>query len=179
MRNVKTEFNNKALLVIDVQPTYCAPDGWHNQKAAETAKELASIVPEFRKAGVPVYVIYYDKKKRSIDNIDFYQFEPKDTDIPIAKNDDSAFRGSNIDKVLKSNGHTELWVTGFNHNVCVYKTVMDALKKKYEVKVLKDLTGNETINDPFGDEHESYSKIMEKAGATITNSQTVLKSLKR
>ena len=55
---------------------------------------------------------------------------------------------------------------------------MDALRKGYDVDILKDLTGNETINDPFGDEHESYSRIMAQKGAKITNSAKVLKKIK-
>ena len=174
---MKRSFNNKAVMVIDVQPPYCAPSGWHNNEASATAERLSNIVPAFRKAGVAVYVIYTDKNKRPIWDIKFHFFQPEDTDIPIAKNKDSAFQGSNIDSVLKKNGHSELLVTGFNHNVCVFKTVLDALEKNYKVQVLKDLTGNETINDPFGDEHESYSKIMEKKGALITDSVSALQNL--
>ncbi len=176
--SLKREFNKTALLVIDVQPPYCAPRGWHNVEAAETAERLAKRIPVFRRLGLPVYVVYTDKRKQDIKHVEFYAFEPDSTDIPIAKNDDSAFKGSNIDKVLRGNGHNHLLVTGFNHNACVFRTVMDALRKGYDVDILKDLTGNETINDPFGDEHESYSRIMAQKGAKITNSAKVLKKIK-
>lgn len=166
------------MLVIDVQPTYCAYDGFYNYDAEQTAKKIAKSVPLFRDMGMPIYVVYYDKKRRPISEIAFHHFKPANSDIAIAKNKDSAFHGSDIDKVLKRKGHKHLLVTGFNHNVCVFKTVLDALRRSYDVSVLKDLTGNESINDPFGDEHERYSRIMEKNGAVITSSKRVLKSLK-
>jgi nicotinamidase-related amidase len=176
---LRIPFNKAALLVIDVQPTYCAYDGLYNYDAEQIAKKIAKTVPSFRSIGMPVYVVYYDKKKRPISEISFHHFKPAQHDIAIAKNADSAFRGSNIDRVLKHKGHKHLLITGFNHNVCVFKTVLDALRKNYDVSVLKDLTGNESINDPFGDEHESYSRIMQQRGAVITDSKKVLKALKQ
>ena len=176
---LRVPFNKAALLVIDVQPTYCAYDGLYNYDAEQVAKKIAKTVPSFRSLGMPVYVVYYDKKKRPISEISFHHFKPAHNDIAIAKNANSAFKGSDIDRVLKHSGHKHLLVTGFSHNACVFVTVLDALRKKYDVSVLKDLTGNESINDPFGDEHESYSRIMQQRGAVITDSKKVLKALRQ
>src|SRR5665213_1975266 len=60
-----------ALLVIDVQEDFCNPnipyggDGWSgdesrgNEETKAVSERIQSVVPEFRKAGIPVYDIYY------------------------------------------------------------------------------------------------------------------------
>jgi len=140
-----------ALLVIDVQKQFCDPNGLRGNKKTDTvSKRIQSIVPEFRDAGIPVYVIYYSKKKKEPSKIDFYKFKPMPNDVLIAKNNNSAFKGSNIKKVLKKDRRKSLLICGFNLNACVKKTVIDARKKGFDVCVLEDLTGNAKINKNIG-----------------------------
>jgi nicotinamidase-related amidase len=165
-----------ALLVIDVQEEFCDPkQGRGNSETTEVSKRIKSLIPEFRKAGVPTYVIYFSYQDKKPHEIDFYMFFPDKQDVLIAKNADSAFEGSDIRKVLDEHKRTTLLACGFNLNACVYSTVMDARRNGFDVCVMRDLTGNDNCNDPNGTDEKI--KNMKEKGITFSDSATILKKL--
>jgi nicotinamidase-related amidase len=168
-----------ALLVIDVQREFCDPDGRRgNAETAEVSKRIQSLVPEFRKAGVPIYAVYFsEEKKKNASDIDFYEFTPHPDDVLVAKNADSAFKGSNIKKILQRDKRKTLLTCGFNLNACVKSTAMDALIEGFDVCLLRDLTGNDNGNDYSNITNDTLTKVRDM-GATIEKSDTVLARLR-
>jgi len=166
-----------ALLAIDVQKEFCDPKGGRgNAETAEISKRIQSLVPEFRKAGIPVYVVYFGSKKKNAADIDFYEFAPQADDVLVAKNDDSAFQGSNIKELLQKNKKKLLLTCGFNLSACVMSTVMDAITEGFEVCLLRDLTGND--NSPGNQKNiRRHLKHMRNKGVTIEQSGKVLELL--
>lgn len=167
-----------ALLVIDVQDTFCNPNRDRGTAATEEiATRIQSVSPAFREAGIPVYAIYfsYDKPKNPAD-IDFYKFTPVANDTLVRKTSDSAFDGSDIEQTLKKDGRKLLLTCGFNLNACVVDTVMDARRLGFEVCLLEDLTGNDAKNDP---EHAPrHLKAMHERGVTMENAANALSQIK-
>lgn len=166
-----------ALLVIDVQEEFCDPKkGRGNRETRQVSKKIKDLIPEFRKAGIPTYVIYFSYVEKQPDKIDFYMFQPDKEDVLIAKDADSAFEGSNIKKILEEHKRTKLLACGFNLNACVYSTVMDARKNGFDVCVLRDLTGNDNEND----RSKTAEKIknMRGKGITFKTSDDILQRLK-
>ena len=136
-----------ALLVIDVQKEFCDPAQDRGNKQTESvSRHIQSLVPEFRKAGVPVYAVYFDddKRKKDASEIDFYEFHPDPDDTLVAKDRNSAFKGSDIKSILRRDGRKGLLVCGFNLNVCVKETVLDARRYGFDVTLLEDMTGNDS-----------------------------------
>jgi nicotinamidase-related amidase len=165
-----------ALLIIDVQHEFCDPtQGRGNTETKQVSKRIKDLIPEFRKAGVPAYVIYFSYREKKPDQIDFYLFTPDKQDVLIAKNADSAFQGSDIKTILKDHQRTKLLACGFNLNACVFSTVMDARKNGFDVCVMRDLTGNDNCNDSSSTK-EKIAK-MEKEGIKFSDSATVLQAL--
>lgn len=165
-----------ALLVIDVQEEFCDPNkGRGNRETRQVSKKIKDLIPEFRKAGIPTYVIYFSYTEKQPDKIDFYMFKPDKTDVLIAKDADSAFQGSDIKKILDEHKRTKLLACGFNLNACVYSTVMDARRNGFDVCVLRDLTGNDNEND----RSRTAEKIkkMRGEGITFKNSDDILQTL--
>lgn len=138
------DVSDVALLVIDVQKAFCDPRGSRGtRETADISERIASIVPEFRKAGVAVYAIYFDSSMcRNVSQVDWFKFTPANTDIPVAKNDDSAFAGSNIASLLRQNHHHKLIACGFNLSFCVKDTILDAREEGFEVALMRDLSTN-------------------------------------
>ena len=140
-------YDEIALLVIDVQEEFCDPK--HREKrgtkhTVEVSERIQSIVPKFRKANIPVYAIYYSENKiKDLSKIDFFKFTPASNDTLIRKTADSAFRGSNIKNILQEDKKKLLLTCGFNLNACVKRTVTDAKEHGFEVCLLDDLTGND------------------------------------
>lgn len=165
-----------ALLVIDVQQEFCDPNGKRgNDETREVSQRIKNLVPEFRKAGIPVYVVYFSKEVKRVEDIDFYEFRPEKSDFVIPKSEDSAFDGSSIHKILARHGRKSLLTCGFNLNACIFDTVMDARSKGYDVRLLRDLTGNDNDNDR--NSTEVYVQQMRKSGVVITNSSDELRAI--
>lgn len=171
----KTEL---ALVVIDVQKIYCDPEELYGDDGTDAAAgRIAALVPEFRKASIPVYLVHFSSPNNlTADKIDFYKLVPEPSDTLIRKDDVSAFDGSDIDQILKKDGRTKLLVCGVYLDQCVKGTVRDALGKKYEVALLEDMT-EDHINDRF------YKKAtlqrMKDNGVLITKSADVLPLIQR
>ena len=163
-----------ALLVIDVQKEYCDPQGSRGTaETAEISKRIQSLAPEFRKAGIPVYAVYFSRKeKKDASEIDFYEFTPQPDDVLVAKNRNSAFEGSNIKELLEKDKKKLLLICGFNLNACVRSTVLDARKAGFEVCLLRDLTGNDNNNSSRW--AEDHLADMRDKGVTIEQSEKVL-----
>lgn len=165
-----------ALVIIDVQSKYCDPKGERgNKETLKIAKRIQRLAPEFRKANIPVYVVYFSDKPQKAKKIDFFQFKPETGDILISKNDDSAFQGSDIKEILQQHGRKKLLTCGFNLNACVFSTVIDGLGEGFDIRLLRDLTGNDNNND--GSSARKYVKKMKNKGAIISNSSRELKNL--
>lgn len=166
-----------ALLLIDIQKKYCDPAGHRGTaETAAVARKIASIVPAFRAAGLPLYPVYAHRSYDAPD-IDFYEFIPAPHDTVIRKDADSAFKGSKINTILRRDGCRTLLVCGFNLNACVFDTVCDALDAGYAVWLLRDLTGNDRRNPQEREAH--YLERMTKMGVHVTDAATALAHLPR
>jgi nicotinamidase-related amidase len=163
-----------ALLLIDIQKEFCDPTKSRgNDETVVVSHRILSASFEFRAIGLPFYPIYFTRSREEpLKKIDYYGFVPKAKDTVIQKNTDSAFDSSDIDSILKRDGHTDLLVCGFNLNACVRDTVLDAANNGFKVTLIRDLTGNDKWNDP------AYARRnldrMTDAGVTIITSRDAL-----
>lgn len=168
-------------MIIDTQVRYCDPSGKRgNSQTYSTARKIAELTPEFCKAGIPIYAIYFNHANfQCREDVDFYQFKSAKQDLVIGKESDSAFRECDLEDILNRDGRKRLLVCGFNLSACVYKTVMDALKERrpYEVCLLTDLTGNDNTND----QGTGVAKLrdMRNREAVIAKSDQVLRHFKK
>jgi nicotinamidase-related amidase len=166
-----------ALLIIDVQKQFCDPEtGRGNAETVEISERIQSLAPQFRKAGIPVYAVYYSWQKEKASEIDFYKFTPERGDKLVVKNDTSAFAGGNIKRRLKKDKRKLLLACGFNLSACVLRTVVDAREAGFDVCLLRDLSGNDARNEHL-DTKDNIQEMIEN-GITITKSAKVLKLLK-
>jgi len=165
-----------ALLVIDVQKEFADPaQGRGNRETEQVTHRINSLIPAFRAAGLPAYVVYFSDFERKPEDIDFYIFRPIPEDKLIAKDHDSAFRGSEIKKILNADKRKTLITCGFNLNACVFKTVMDARDHGFEVVLLRDLTGNDNDNDRS--KTEEHLEKMKKRGVRFVRSLDLLEDI--
>lgn len=167
-----------AVLLIDVQEQFCAPNrdimdnNYGNAATVRTAKAIADIAPAFRAASLKLYPVFFSEEKRTKEQIDFYRFKPEPNDQIIRKDQDSAFYRSRLDALLKKNGVKNLIVCGFNMAACVNDTVIDACQLGYNVSVVRNLVGNDTENERW----RIWSRRdMTMQGAVFLSSDKVLK----
>ena len=163
-----------ALLIIDVQRTYCAPLGQRGTlQTRKISNDIKRLTPAFRKAGIATYVVYYDEADKPLREVDFYKVKPGPQDIAVRKYTDSAFRSGKLRGLLQEHGRKKLLVCGFNLSACVAQTVEDARREGYDVTLLRDLTGNDSMNaNP-----EAALEKMTEMGVQISTAKQVLKTL--
>ena len=164
-----------ALVVVDVQRKYCDPKtGRGNKETLRVSEKIGRVLPTFRQAGLPVYLLYFNHAAQKKHEVDFFNITPTKGDIAVHKYSDSAFASGHFAKRIAKAGHRRLLVCGFNLNACVLSTALDARARGYEVDLLRDLSGNDRYNpeDPRRD-----IQHMTQKGVRLVQSAHVLMAL--
>jgi ureidoacrylate peracid hydrolase len=160
--------NNAALIVIDMQNSFCKPEGLVAATGLDTSACQAAIGPcravleAARSAGIPVIFTRYVYRPDYADGgvmiehlmpqlaqVQALRAGSEDADIVpelapaagehvIDKNRPSAFFGTDLDAVLGELGCGQLVVCGVTTNCCVESTVRDASHRDMQVFVIGD-----------------------------------------
>ncbi len=96
------------------------------------------------------------------------EIKPKNGDIVVKKYRPSAFVGTNLDMVLRSNNTKTLLITGVATQVCVDSTARDALFHEYFVVIARDC-----VDSSAKDLHEAALKIMETYYDVLDSDQII------
>lgn len=165
----KVDRRHTAILVVDMQNDFCAPDGyvatqgWDVRPMVEMAGRLLHFLEDARPwvrvihvrgqyepAFMPAQMVerlhrlgipaYCQPGTRGVA---FYPgFEPRPGEVLITKRTFSAFAHTELDFLLRNLGVKTVVVTGTFTNVCVDSTVRDAYVHDYYPVIPADLTAN-------------------------------------
>jgi nicotinamidase-related amidase len=165
------DITNAAHLAIDVQRKYCV-----KKRDISIATHIANnIAPVFNKLKIPTFWVYYENKpwipdfslKSELEHADLYKVKPSLGDTLVRKTELSAFKGSDIDDLLKQ--FNTLVVSGLYFCACVRTTILDARDKDYNVILLKDATD-------YSSQHWAYDDLVNK-NVMFTSSDTLFSVL--
>ncbi|WP_328471767.1 cysteine hydrolase family protein [Streptomyces sp. NBC_00448] len=136
-----------ALLVIDMQNDTVAIA----HRAAETVAVIAGLRERAGVAGVPVVTIQ-DQGGGMTAGTEGWRvvarLAPGEGESVVHKTSPDGFLGTDLDRVLKERGVTEVVVTGFATEICVDTTARQALSHGYDLVVVAD--GHTTSVRPDG-----------------------------
>jgi ureidoacrylate peracid hydrolase len=155
-----------ALIVVDVQNDFCAPQGFfdrigHDLTAIHAAVDrFLEFIPAARAAGVRVIFVrgIYDEHYLSpamiarhrrmgypIDHClegtwgaDFFRVSPEPGDLVVSKHRYSAFVDTDLAAILRAGSIENLIVGGVATNVCVESTARDGYMRDYHIVFLAD-----------------------------------------
>lgn len=148
----------KALLVIDLQ-VGCLGGSPPRLDLEGTLDRVNALAEAMRKSGVVIFVQHTDAAEgleRGSANWALSPALARDAaDLLIEKNACDAFLETNLDKMLRQRGVTELIIVGCATDFCVDTTVRSAAAHGYQVTVASD--GHTTRDRP----HLSAKKIIE------------------
>ncbi len=182
--------SHTALIVVDIQFDYFCKGGIidlmgfdykANEVILKPLKDFISKSRRFLKKIIftkqtmypylrsPVLIEHYTRAKMirpfNPQMEDFYQISPEAEDIILPKFKYSAFIGTPLDAILRSNGIKTLIITGVATNVCVESTARDGFMMDYHIVLPSDLTAGvsaqakqmalNNINTFFGEVVES------------------------
>ncbi len=149
---VDPTFDDPAYMSWTTEGGMMKPNGTEQTRAV--AERIRDMADKYRDLGVPVFIICYafDDEDHTNANGGLYmvEYKPERGDIMVRKEEMSPFLhsdvgGKNIDTVLRQRGIKTLSVAGFHASLCITDLTLDALDKKYEVRLLEDCIGE---NDP-------------------------------
>ena len=157
---------NSALIVVDVQNDFCAPDGVFGKAGSDLSMvepmvaNLERLIQRARAAQVPVIFIrsiydpaylpptWHERNARiGFDTprcvsgtwgADYYRVAPRAGDVVVTKHRFSAFTGTDLDLILRSQGIKTVVMTGIATNICVDSTARAAFMSDYFVVVADD-----------------------------------------
>ena len=130
-----------ALLVIDVQNAYLP---FMDEKDKKMAMEgINYYIGLFRASGFPVIRVYHsDPAGGPPAGSEAFAFPKtvavRDDDLMVTKNHPSAFKKTELDKLLKARGCNTLFLCGLSAVGCVLATYHGALDLDYDAFMLKD-----------------------------------------
>ena len=177
MQDVLTQFEDRinpahsAILVVDIQNDFCAPDGYLGRKfgcdaaanealaarnvaLTDAARDAGALIVWIQAIYDPIYLSApmlmkaqsKDNEVRCVDGswgADFYNVAPKEGDLVIRKHRYSAFSGTALDNLLRRNGIRTTVITGVSTNICVESTLREAFNLGYYVVIPRDcVAGN-------------------------------------
>lgn len=145
---MKKNITNTALLVVDVQK------GLFEQKTPiykeiDLLNKITILIDNFRKNNITVIFIQHANKGILKFESDGWQLHPLikpiNNEIIIQKNNGSAFKETNMQKILDKHNIKKLIVAGLTTHGCIKATCLDGVKLGYEVILVEDA-------------HSSYNK---------------------
>jgi nicotinamidase/pyrazinamidase len=193
---MKLKFLDAALILVDIQNDFCPGGALAVNEGDQIVPAVNRLIPEFplvistqdwhpenhisfkeRSGPWPPHCVqdtrgaelhsdlktdtiaHYFRKASSPDKDDYSEFAGKDD------------RGRSLDQVLRSHGVKKLYAVGLATDYCVLETVIDGLKRGYEVYAVTDAMRAVNVNPADG---EQALKKMAAGGAHLVTSDEVL-----
>ncbi|RKF23135.1 cysteine hydrolase [Altericroceibacterium spongiae] len=187
-----------ALLVIDIQTDFAAPEGLIGEAGVDLTSahhaidKIEELIPIARGVGATVgfarvvtsaetdsvaLKTLMQRRGRSGEEAicraenggaDYYRVAPEPGDIEVSKLLYSSFSGTDLDEQLKARGVDTLVITGLTTDCCVDSTARDAFHLGYHVFIVSDACD---AYDP--DLHHHSLNVLEKNCALLTTTDAV------
>lgn len=168
MAQMELSSNDTALIVVDMQNSFCADEGGCGkpglpiQNLQSAIQPCVKLVAAAREASIPIIYTRYMYRPDYADGgvlikhllpelKDFKALQsgtwdvevipeltPHDGDFIVDKNRPSSFYGTNLESILNGIGADSLVVCGVTTNCCVESTVRDASHRDYKTFVVQD-----------------------------------------
>lgn len=189
---------NCCVMVVDVQNDFCHEKGAFSRLGMninyiqQMVPNLLKFIERTMHTGIPIIYIKTEhnqwtdspvwtarnvaKKGAEIIPIcqsgtwgtEFYKISPTHKDYVITKHRYSAFFGTDVDLILRSNEIKSIILTGVATNVCVETTARDAMMRDYYVILLENCTA--TVSE---EEHRSAVNNVRKYFGMVCNSHDI------
>ncbi len=164
---------HRILLVIDVQRVYMEPEPMVTSDGDDLVPKCRSLIERARDAGVPVVYVQHvsDDQPEDSDLVGIHpDIAPLEGEPIVQKRFGSAFFRTNLEDTLNNLGAKSLYVCGLATFGCVNATVLCALCKEYDVRIIRDAHGCPSFPDePAAETIEAYNKSWEGAGAALVS----------
>ncbi len=198
-RQLDLDPSTSALVVLDAQALFMAPDGpFENYSAEAVITALNGFLPECRARDIPVifsnYVLRADLGDAGLlrglssvvaghwsEGSPWVAVDPRietaDSDLEVHHHRPSGFFGSDLEATLASLGTRTMLLAGLSVNNAISATARDAFARDLPAVVVRDCVGA-AASEPEG-ELEMYFAVLDRWTAEVVSSDKVLDRLNR
>ena len=141
-----SEPKNSTLILIDVQKGFQETNYWGKRNNPKMESNIKALLKEFRKKKKRVIHVRHHstepnsplrpEKKGS----DFMDFAKPRNELVITKTVNSAFIGTNLEEILKSQKIKKLILAGLTTDHCISTTARMAANLNFKVTIVEDAT---------------------------------------
>ena len=169
---------NETLLVIDVQRVNMEPNPQVTSDGDDLIPKCRGLIDKARAAGVPVVYVQHLSEDQP-DDPALVAVHPDIAPDPgepvIQKWFGSAFFKTDLTATLEKMNAETLYISGLSTLGCINATVMCALCKDYDVRVVLDAHGSARFPDMSAEKIiEIFNKTWKQAGATLIRANDVV-----
>lgn len=168
---------NEALLVIDVQRVYMEPEAMVTSDGDDLIPKCRGLVARAHEADVPVIFVQHisDDQPDDPDLIAVHpDLAPTRSEAVIQKHFGSAFFQTSLKSMLTKLNAKTLYICGLATFGCVNATVLCALCKNYDVRIVRNAHGSRSYGDTSATRMiEIFNATWEEAGATLIQAEDV------
>lgn len=135
--------SDTALVIFKPQRSLCDPrlSSAANGGTDAACGNIERLAQKFRKAAIPIYVVYEAEEPRRAADIDFHIFKPDKKDILICQEDSRDFLS--VAAALEKGGHRNVFICGVSLMSDVFNFASDLKDNgKLNLTLLADLTAN-------------------------------------
>jgi nicotinamidase-related amidase len=145
----------EALLLVDIQMDYFAPNGKFPLEDAEASVTAAQQITEhFRKNGAPIFHIKHEGQegvpfleKGTPGTVFHPRIAPIEGETVISKQTPNSFFKTDLDAQLRALGVNKITVIGFMANMCVDATTRAGRELGYSVEIVPEAVAACVIGD--------------------------------
>lgn len=183
---------NTALILIDIQDGFNDTAYWGgNRNNPEAEKNSRKVLDTWRELGLPIFHVKHNSKNpksklapgqpgNAIKEI----VKPIGDEPVIPKKENSAFIGTDLQKMLETTGPSKVVLAGLTTDHCVSTTARMAANLGFETIVLSDATATFDRTSPTGEKisaqtiHDINLTSLHDEFATILTTQQLLAKVK-
>lgn len=159
--------DNTGLLIVDIQGTLS--DLVH--ESAATFEQVKTLIKGVQLMGIPVICMEQVPEKLGNTRPDILELL---SSKPLIKKTFSGMQTTHIQQAIQNSKRNQWLVVGLEAHVCVYQTVCDLLRSRYEAHLVVD-----GISSRNASNKELAIRKMEKMGAHLTSVEMALFELQK
>lgn len=133
--------NNIALIIVDMQDFFLK--NFYKDKVKKLVGNQSKVISFCVKENIPIFLLEYATRGKTIKAL---RDIAKDSST-IIKENNSGFRDTKLDEILKMFGTKSIILMGINGSGCVQDTAIGAIKRNYKIMTSEDIIASNTKRD--------------------------------
>lgn len=141
---IKTNSNSTAVILVDMQDFFL--EKFEKEKVKDLILNQNKVLELCEVNKIPLFVLEYSGRGKTVSALQKSIKKVEDVSV-VVKENNSGFRDTNLDELLKNKGVKKIILMGINGSGCVQDTAIGALKRGYKIMTSRGVIASNTMRD--------------------------------